>query len=218
MSKPLLKFCGVRTKEDLKLVASSQAEYIGFIFAESKRRVNPEHVSEWLKKVDISTKKVVAVFVNPTIDEVCATLEHVPLDVIQFHGNESIEEIRKVKEIFAGSVWKALHHHPNTPEEMSSYNEVVDGFVIDSRIKGQWGGTGVSFDWSAVPQYIKTSKLYGKHCFIAGGVNGSNIERLLTYEPEGIDLSSGIEEEEKKSKEKIREIEERVLHYDNISR
>lgn len=218
MSKPLLKFCGIRTIDDLSLVSSSQAEYIGFIFAESKRRVYPKYVKEWLKEIDISTKKIVAVFVNPTIEEINDVLEYVPIDVIQFHGNESYDEINTVKQTFSGTVWKALHHHPQTLEEMDAYKDVVDGFVIDSRIKGQWGGTGVSFDWSAVPRYIKFSADHNKLCFIAGGVNESNIEKLLTYNPKGIDLSSGIEVDEKKSKDKIQQIEERVIQYVNISR
>jgi phosphoribosylanthranilate isomerase len=100
---------------------------------------------------------------------------------------------------------------------MNFYKDVVDGFVIDSRIKGQFGGTGVSFDWSAVPRYIKFSVDQDKLCFIAGGVNESNIEKLLTFQPQGIDLSSGIEVDEKKCKGKIQQIEERVLQYVNIS-
>lgn len=217
MSKPLLKFCGVRTIDDLKIVSSSQADYIGFIFAESKRRVNPELVKEWLHEVDVSTRKIVAVFVNPNVEELTDVLANVPIDVIQFHGQESIDQIKTVRETFAGSVWKALHHHPKTLEEMNFYKDVVDGFVIDSRIKGQFGGTGVSFDWSAVPRYIKFSVDQDKLCFIAGGVNESNIEKLLTFQPQGIDLSSGIEVDEKKCKDKIQQIEERVLQYVNIS-
>ncbi|MGM0873988.1 MAG: phosphoribosylanthranilate isomerase [Bacillota bacterium] len=211
MLKPLLKFCGVRTIDDLKIVSSSQADYIGFIFAKSKRRVDPALVKGWLQEVDISTKKIVAVFVNPTLDDLTDVLANVPIDVIQFHGHESIDEIKTIKETFAGSVWKALHHHPKTLEEMDSYKDVVDGFVIDSRIQGQFGGTGVSFDWSSVPRYIKFSVDHDKLCFIAGGVNESNIEKLLTYHPQGIDLSSGIEVDEKKSKDKIEQIEGRVL-------
>ncbi|QNF30668.1 phosphoribosylanthranilate isomerase [Metabacillus elymi] len=218
MPKPLLKFCGIRSLDDLKIVSSSQAEYIGLIFAESKRRVDPKIVKTWLKEVDITAKKLVAVFVNPTANELADVLTNLPIDVIQFHGNESYEDIKKVKETFAGTVWKALHHHSKTIEEMHSFKNIVDGFVIDSRMKGQWGGTGVSFDWSAVPHYIKFSRDTSKLCFIAGGVNESNIGKLLTYHPQGIDLSSGIEVDNKKSKDKIERIEERVLQNVNISR
>lgn len=215
MFKPLLKFCGVRTKEDLEIVTRSKADYIGFIFAESKRRVDPKVVKEWLASVDISSKQVVAVFVNPTIKEINEVLTVFPIDVIQLHGNESVSDIMELKKSYTGSVWKALHHHQQTLEELEIYKDVVDGFIIDSRIKGQWGGTGVSFDWSAIPNYIKFSEDHNKLCFIAGGVNETNIQKLLTYKPQGIDLSSGIEVNEKKSIDKINQIEERV--YSNMS-
>lgn len=215
MFKPLLKFCGVRTKEDLEIVTRSKADYIGFIFAESKRRVDPKVVKEWLASVDISSKQVVAVFVNPTIKEINEVLTVFPIDVIQLHGNESVSDIMELKKSYTGSVWKALHHHQQTLEELEIYKDVVDGFIIDSRIKGQWGGTGVSFDWSAIPNYIKFSEDHNKLCFIAGGVNETNIQKLLTYKPQGIDLSSGIEVNDKKSRDKINQIEERV--YSNMS-
>ncbi|MGM7721924.1 phosphoribosylanthranilate isomerase [Metabacillus sp. Hm71] len=218
MSKPLLKFCGVRSLKDLKLVSQSQADYIGFIFAESKRKVDPKAVKAWISEMNLSGKKLVAVFVNPSEAEINQVLTEVPIDVIQFHGNESVEEIKKVRDTFKGTVWKALHHHPNTLEEMKEYQDIVDGFIIDSRLKGQWGGTGVSFDWSAVPHYITFTKTNNKLCFIAGGVNENNIEKLLTYNPQGIDLSSGIEVDEQKSKDKIKQVEERVLKYVNLSR
>lgn len=217
MDKPVIKFCGVQSLRDLKVVCHSIADYIGFIFAESKRKVDPELVAEWLKKVE-TTKKVVAVFVNPTDEEIEDVLKHVPVDVIQFHGNETIEQITRIRHSFNGLLWKALHHHDKTIEEMEKYQPVVDGFVIDSRIKGQWGGTGVSFDWKAVPTYIDFANHYNKLCLIAGGVNERNISELLLLQPQGIDLSSGIEIDQKKSSEKIQLIEERVLQNVNISR
>lgn len=217
MHKPLLKYCGIRSEADLKIVAESAADFIGFIFANSKRRVEPGKVKEWLKIVDASSKKLVAVFVNPSQAELHDVLSVLPIDVIQFHGNERIEDIKRAKEKFSGTIWKALHHHPETIDEMNDYKDVVDGYVIDSRMKNQWGGTGISFDWTAVPNYLELATTYEKVCFIAGGVNEQNIDRLLTLKPHGIDLSSGIEMNDKKSKKKIQLIEERMLQHVNIS-
>ncbi|MCV9888354.1 phosphoribosylanthranilate isomerase [Metabacillus halosaccharovorans] len=217
MNKPIIKFCGVQSLNDLKVVCHSLADYIGFIFAESKRKVDPLLVAEWLKEVD-TTKKVVAVFVNPIDEEIENVLKHVPVDVIQFHGNETIDQIRRIGHSFDGQLWKALHHHDKTIDEMEHYHSVIDGFVIDSRTKGQWGGTGVRFDWDAVPKYIDLTNRLKKLCLIAGGVNEKNISELLSLHPQGIDLSSGIEKDQKKSSEKVNKIEERVLQYVNISR
>ncbi|MBM7604420.1 phosphoribosylanthranilate isomerase [Metabacillus crassostreae] len=219
MDNPKLKYCGVRNIDDLKLVSQSQANYIGFIFAESKRKVKPAEVKKWLEDVDVKDKMLVAVVVNPTSEELQEVIKKIPVDVIQFHGNESLEQIKKVQKQFGGLViWKALHHHENTLKQMEEFIDTVDGFVIDSRIKGAWGGTGVSFDWKAAPQYINYAMLQNKDCFIAGGINEKNISRLLELQPQGIDLSSGIEEDEKKNKAKIQQIEERMLQYVNLSR
>ncbi|PMC39415.1 phosphoribosylanthranilate isomerase [Bacillus sp. UMB0899] len=217
MNKPVIKYCGVQSLNDLKVVSQSIADYIGFIFAESKRKVDPFYVAKWLKEVN-TTKKVVAVFVNPTDEDINTVLEQVAVDVIQFHGNETIDQISRVGHSFEGQIWKALHHHDETIEEMELYQSVIDGYVIDSRIKGQWGGTGVKFDWNAVPTYIDVAKRYNKLCLIAGGVNEKNISELLLLQPQGIDLSSGIEIDQKKSNEKIQKIEERVLQNVDISR
>lgn len=217
MNKPVIKFCGVQSLNDLKVVSQSIADYIGFIFAESKRKVDPLQVGEWLKEVHC-TQKIVAVFVNPTDEEIENVLEQVPVDVIQFHGNEPIDQMTRIGDSYNGQLWKALHHHDHTIEEMELYESVVNGYVIDSRTRGQFGGTGVKFDWHAVPTYIDFANRYNKLCLIAGGVNEKNISELLSLYPQGIDLSSGIEIHQKKSIEKIQKIEERVLHYGNISR
>lgn len=212
MGNPKLKYCGIRSFEDLKIVSQSKANYIGFIFADSKRRVKPVEVKKWLEHVDVSNKKLVAVFVNPTTEELQDVINEIPVDVIQFHGNESVDLLKKTKQQFDGIViWKALHHHENTLNQMAEFIEVVDGFVIDSRTKGAWGGTGVSFDWNSAPKYITFSLKHNTECFIAGGVNEDNISRLLELNPQGIDLSSGIEEDDKKSAKKIQQIEERML-------
>lgn len=217
MVKPLLKYCGIRSFADLEIVASSQANYLGFIFAESKRKVDSEEVKAWLEKVNIGEKKIVAVFVNATIKQIEEVYNHIKMDVIQLHGDEHIAEINEVKTKFNVEIWKALHQHSETEQEMISYHNIVDGFVIDSKVKGQRGGTGVTFDWTIVPKFTEIAKEHNKKLFIAGGVKPNNIEKLLDYHPIGIDLSSGIELDERKNKEMIEELEERMLNYVRIS-
>ncbi|APH04606.1 phosphoribosylanthranilate isomerase [Bacillus weihaiensis] len=217
MVLPKLKYCGIRNECDLKLVSHSLNQYVGFIFAESKRKVSPLDVRKWLEQVKMSNKKLVAVFVNPSLDEIKEAFKEVHFDVIQFHGNESVDFIKKVKALYSTEVWKALHHHSQTLNEMDVYKEIVDGYVIDSRTKNEWGGTGKSFDWNAVPAYIEFSTSHQKACFIAGGVNKDNILRLIDLKPDGIDLSSGIEENEQKAAHKIEELEERVLQHVKLS-
>ncbi|MFC0271608.1 phosphoribosylanthranilate isomerase [Metabacillus herbersteinensis] len=218
MSSPELKYCGIHSLNDLKLTSSANATYLGFIFAPSRRKVDPSEVSSWLKDVADHSKKLVGVFVNPSISENEEVLGALKLDVIQLHGEETVEEIKSVREHFHIPIWKALHHTPKTTLLMEKFHNVVDGFVIDSRVGGQRGGTGVTFDWSHIPVYLKLAKKYQKKCFIAGGITPENVQHLLSYEVTGIDLSSGIEEKNSKSLPKIQQLEERLMNHVHISR
>jgi phosphoribosylanthranilate isomerase len=78
--------------------------------------------------------------------------------------------------------------------------------------------TGVSFDWTYIPTYLNEGKKQGVPVFIAGGINPDNIEHVLDYQPDGIDVSSGIEENGRKSRKLIRQLEERMNRYGNTSR
>lgn len=213
-----LKLCGIRAKQDYDLLSQySEVDYIGFIFAESKRQVKPEIVKQWINEDSLASH--VGVFVNPSIVEILDTIDTSPLDVIQLHGNESTSFLHELRSKTNIEIWKALPHTPETIDKMESYVDIVDGFVIDTKVKGQWGGTGMKFDWDAIPTYVRYAQRMNVHCLVAGGINPSNIEECLSYQPLGIDLSSGIETNEKKDSEKLNGLIERMNHYEHsISR
>ncbi|WP_238457460.1 phosphoribosylanthranilate isomerase [Alkalihalobacterium alkalinitrilicum] len=215
-----LKYCGNHSLQDVGIVSSSKADYIGFVFAESKRKVSTESVSNWLKHVKHKRgKKIVALFVNATIMEIEEIILSVPIDIIQCHGSETPDHVRQLHRRVEKPIWKVIHHKENAWNEMKDYAPFVEAFIIDSKVKGQWGGTGVTFDWSHIPKYIEQGKILAKPVFIAGGINPSNIEQLLKYQPEGIDISSGIEVNGLKDKAMINQIEERIKQNDRkISR
>ncbi|OIJ15844.1 N-(5'-phosphoribosyl)anthranilate isomerase [Anaerobacillus arseniciselenatis] len=207
---PLLKYCGNHSLEDIKVATNSSAHYLGFVFAESKRCVTPSEVKEWLSKVEVS-QKLVGVFVNAPIDQIQLAVENIALDVIQCHGEETVEEILALKATFKQKVWKVIHHSETAINLMKQYEGVVDGYVIDSKVKGVRGGTGVTFDWSAIPAYKREAEKQKVPCFIAGGINVSTINELLQYDPGGIDLSSGIEVSGRKSEKIKKQFEERLF-------
>ncbi len=214
MKSTLLKLCGNHSLQDLRLSVNSGAPYIGIVFAESKRKVDPALCGEWLKQIEKDKEqKYVGVFVNPTLQEISYVLSHVPLDIIQFHGNESPAEIIEIKLSTGLTVWKAIHHNQNGITKMKSFNRVVDGYVIDSKVKGAWGGTGASFDWESIPAYNKEAERQGVQCLIAGGITPQNVKEILTYSPQGIDISSGIETNGSKDGNKIQLIKERLKNY-----
>ncbi|MFG6149760.1 phosphoribosylanthranilate isomerase [Halobacillus sp. B23F22_1] len=218
MREPLVKLCGNRSAGDVEKSASSNATHLGFIFVRrTKRYVRPERVGQWIRQTQ-PKQKLVGVFVNPTVEQLEEVLTFVSLDVIQLHGSETVSEILKIKEAFGLPVWKVVHHSEGALEQMEVFKGVADGYVIDSKVKGAHGGTGVSFDWSTVEDYVRVSNEQNVTCFIAGGITPENIDQLLDHEPEGVDISSGIETNEQKDLYKIQAIMKEVgRHVASIS-
>ncbi|MEH7224288.1 phosphoribosylanthranilate isomerase [Bacillus sp. JJ1566] len=210
MPQPLIKYCGNKTLEDVRVVAKSKAHYIGFIFANSKRKVNPVDVNKWLKKVDLLDKKTVGIFVNAKLNEIEAVLGEVSLSVIQCHGTESVEFIKLVKNKTGLNVWKVIHHDEQGLRTMKEFAGVADGYVVDTKVVNMWGGTGVSFNWESIPLYQQEARNQNVPCFIAGGIDSKNIETLLGYDIDGFDISSGIEHKGKKDHTIIQTIEKWV--------
>lgn len=210
MREPIVKLCGNRSLSDLAKTTSSDASHLGFIFVRgTKRYVRPEHVGRWVKKVR-PKQKLVGVFIEPTIEEVEEVLHFTPLDVIQLHGNETVSQLLRIKEAFGLPVWKVIHHQEEGIQQMEIFSGVADGYIVDSKVDGFSGGTGVSFDWEAVPSYRDKAYEQGVPCLIAGGIKPDNLEALLAYHPEGIDLSSGVEVDEGKDISKIQAIMKEV--------
>ncbi|MGO4888110.1 phosphoribosylanthranilate isomerase [Anaerobacillus sp. MEB173] len=211
LTRPLLKYCGNHSLEDIQVTVDSGADYIGVVFAKSKRQVEAKQLQEWLKATALrENQKLVGVFVNPTLKELDKVFASVSLDILQLHGHESIQFLKSVKERYSCPVWKVIHHTEESFELMRSFAGVADGYVIDKKTSSQWGGTGIRFDWSYVPAYIEEAQKQSVPIMIAGGINPENIGDLLPYKPIGIDLSSGIEQDGRKNRQKIEQLEKRL--------
>ncbi|MEB1806836.1 MAG: phosphoribosylanthranilate isomerase [Bacillaceae bacterium] len=211
-----LKYCGNHSSQDVNNAINSQADYIGFVFAESKRKVTADDVNNWFRSAPANhTKQIVALFVNATISEIEEIVSKVHVDIIQCHGNETPELVQEIKQRVKKPIWKVIHHQEKAWQDMKAFAPYVDAFIIDSKVKGQWGGTGITFDWGHIPNYIEQGKTLQRPVFIAGGINPSNVGELLTYQPDGIDISSGIEKDGIKDKTLIKQIEERITNHDN---
>jgi phosphoribosylanthranilate isomerase len=214
LTRPVIKYCGNHSLEDFTSTTNSSAHYIGVVFADSKRRVAANDVADWLKKAPLGNgQNLVGLFVNPSPEMIRSVVREIPIDIIQCHGTESKEDIRKIKSTLSLPVWKVIHHDDKALEKMQTFDGIADGYVVDCKVKGQWGGTGQSFDWEQVPRYLQEASRQGVRCFIAGGISADNVPDLLRYEPDGIDLSSGIERNGTKNPEKIKRLEERILEH-----
>lgn len=215
-----VKLCGNHSLQDFKYTFNSGVPYIGIVFAKSKRKVDPVVCGDWLREIDKQPhQQLIGVFVNPTLEDVLFVLRYVGLDIIQFHGLETPSEIETIKQSTGLKVWKAIHHENDQGKNrMKLYEGVVDGYIVDSKVKGAWGGTGLTFDWQEIPTYVEEAKRQGVPCFIAGGITPENVEDILIYNPDGIDLSSGIETNGQKDEHKIRILLERLKdNDDNLS-
>lgn len=204
-----VKYCGCQTEDDYMLLSTSRADIIGFVFADSKRKVAIEEVSSWVGSQE-KQKLIAGVFQNSSVEEMVSAAEKVPLDIIQCHGNESVSTLINLKKRTKKLIFKAIPYSETISEQIAVYAKCVDAIVVDSVSNGQFGGTGISFPWTHVPAILKEAKKENVPCFIAGGINPENINTLLDYDPYGVDLSGGIEYEGKKSSERIKKLERMI--------
>ncbi|GAB1621105.1 bifunctional indole-3-glycerol-phosphate synthase TrpC/phosphoribosylanthranilate isomerase TrpF [Agarivorans albus] len=176
------KVCGLTREQDVKTVYQAGAIYGGLIFAEkSPRCVN---LAQAEKLSQAAPLNFVGVFVNSSVEEVANIANQLKLHAVQLHGDEDEQFIEQLKEKLNSSlVWKALGVSEALPKALSN----ADKILFDSKVAGQCGGTGQTFDW----------QLLGEHshgAMLAGGISPSNIQDALAYAAAGLDLNSGVEQ------------------------
>ncbi|WP_027084943.1 phosphoribosylanthranilate isomerase [Cohnella panacarvi] len=210
-----IKICGIKEEATLIGMAGLSVDYIGFMFAEkSRRRVSPaqagqlHELSRSIKMADGLPPRTVGVFVNPTMELIAETLQAVPLDVVQLHGEESPDFCRQVGDRFGIEIWRALAVTEDPgPERLQAFAGAVTTILLDTA----GGGTGVAFGWDVIPAYQVEAAKHGLKLMIAGGLNPDNAERLMaSYRPYGVDVSSGVETDGVKDNAKISAFAERV--------
>jgi len=179
-----IKICGLKNSVDVDYVNEAMPDYIGFVFAESKRRINPQVAAEFKNKLNPKITAV-GVFVNAEISSISQLYSAGVINIAQLHGSETEAYIDELKKICDIPVIKAINAEISPPTN-------ADYLLFDN---GK-GGSGESFDWSLIPKC-------GKDYFLAGGINLDNIEKAMELKPYGIDLSSGTETNSEKDREKI---------------
>lgn len=224
MAEPLVKICGLHSVEVLKSMKRMPIDYIGFVFAPSRRQVTPAAAAELLAVLaeweSGRAPQAAGVFVDPPLEELRDVLAVAGLDVIQLHGAESAAFCREVKAAFPGrQVWKAISvsgrevsaSPAGAKALLGEYAEAVDGFLLDTFDPNGNGGSGRTFDWAAIPAYQAAAAELGVPLFVAGGLTPDNVnELLLGYAPDGVDVSSGVESSGVKDIAKIKAFVERV--------
>ncbi len=191
-----IKICGITDVESAIAIAGISIDYLGLVFAESRRRVSPEKALQIVKAVHNLKKRplIVGVFVNAPAGEVNGVAEYCRLDMVQLSGDESWSYCLDIRY----SLIKVIHVQiKSTMEQIAS--EIEEGYktglkqkpvcLLDTKAGETYGGTGKAFDWKVAEDISARYPL-----IIAGGLTPENVGKLVrNMNPWGVDVSSGVE-------------------------
>ena len=182
-----VKICGLSTVEAVETAVLAGADYIGFVFAESKRQVSLEQAQELAKRVTGKTK-IVGVFVSPSLEDLEQAISRVPLDMVQIHGTFDEDQIPNI----SVPVIRAIQLR----DQEAQVSSQADYLLFDAPV----AGSGQTFDWDL----LKDQKIQ-QDFFIAGGLTVDNVRQAReTFQPYAVDVSSGVETDGRKDIEKIK--------------
>ena len=201
---PKVKMCGISKVETIPAIVDAKPDYMGLVFAPSKRQVTVEQAKILIEELhkqcinhyDTKVVKTVGVFVNETLDNLVRIADTANLDAVQLHGDEDEAFIQSLKERTNVEVWKAVQIRSAADAE-KWIDSSAEMLLFDAYHKDERGGTGEVFDWSSLDAFERPFML-------AGGIDSTNVARAIrTVRPYGIDISSGIETNGMKDDKKI---------------
>ncbi len=215
-----VKVCGIRAKTHALAAVEAGADFIGLVFALSRRQVIPARACKIVSAVKKAnnTVEIVGVFVNMPVSKVNEIADSCALDWVQLSGNESWEYCHEITR----PVIKAVRVGQQRPEEICA--ELDEGAkllsarrfitLLDSQVEDKYGGTGLTFNWKIAQQVTRRFPV-----IIAGGLNSDNVAQLIEMvAPWGVDVSSGVEVEGVKDTAKIKAFIEAVRRADENKR
>jgi phosphoribosylanthranilate isomerase len=188
-----IKFCGLTRPEDAAVAVSLGAAYVGVIFADSPRRVEPANAALILTATR-GRAQAVGVFGPTTIETIATVASEAGLDVVQLHGDPSPGTVERLRPFFSGDVWAVVRvEGSELPREASALMNVADGVLLDAKVSGKLGGTGVAFDWERIARSLDRQRVRSR-IVLAGGLNPENVARAVrVVAPDVVDVSSGVE-------------------------
>lgn len=199
MSK--IKLCGMFREEDIYYANEAKPDFVGFVFAESKRKID-FNTAKHFREILLKEIPSVGIFVNHGIEEITKLVNDGIINMVQLHGDENLEYIQEIKKYVNVPIIKAIRVK-DVQDILEGDKWPVDYLLLDTFEQGSMGGTGKIFDWSIIPTI---SKPY----FLAGGINLSNIEEANKYGAFCLDTSSGVETDGIKDKNKMIEIVRKI--------
>lgn len=187
-----VKICGITQPEQGKIITQLGATTLGFICVpRSPRFITSEQMQAILKCLPTTVEKI-GVFANASLAEISQILTEVDLTGIQLHGDETLEFCDGLRQVFPEiEIIKAIRvKTPESLEFAETYIHHVDTLLLDAYHPQQLGGTGQTLDWTRLQQFRPACPW-----LLAGGLTPENVLAALTLlKPDGIDLSSGVEQ------------------------
>lgn len=184
-----IKICGMTNEKDVNHAIACGANFIGLIFAASKRKI----IKETARRIITSTpgfSNYVGVFLNGKKREIEDICEYTGLRIIQLHGDETPAFCNYFKNR-GFSIIKAFRIKDKSSFDLVTQYDKVDYYLFDTYHNGQYGGTGQTFDWTIINS---VPSLNNKKYFVSGGLDAENVKTLLaTIRPFGVDSSSRLE-------------------------
>lgn len=200
-----IKICGLTREEDIACVNNLSPDYIGFVFAKSKRQVTLEQAQR-LKCLLSPSILSVGVFVNKPLEALLDDTKRGVIDLIQLHGDEDEAYIYALKAKTELPIIKVLRvkDGDHLQKDLKALEGLpIDYILLDKHLENSYGGGGEHFDW----RYLEAIK---QPYFLAGGISIHNIEEALKNKPYAVDVSSGVETQGIKDPIKIEQIIKKV--------
>ena len=212
-----IKLCGMMKPCDIEYANRVKPDFVGFIFANTRRKISAAQAKQFRKALDAEISAV-GVFVNEDISVITSLVQDGCIDMIQLHGEEDADYIRRLHEICDVPVIKAVK--VQTVEQIRQAAALpVDYLLLDTYRKGVLGGTGEAFDWELLREAKAAAgdtaegELFGKPYFLAGGLHVGNLREAAALGSYGLDVSSGIETDGSKDFDKMVEVMELVRKF-----
>ena len=194
-----IKICGLTRTEDIEMVNEFLPDYIGFVFAKSRRQVSAEQAKELKKRLKPAIKAV-GVFVNEKPENIAEIANQGIIDLIQIYGDEDSAYCEQLRKLTQAPIIKAVR--VESEDDLAGIEEFdCDYYLFDTLSSKEYGGTGKAFDHS-----ILHNKEIKKPFFVAGGLNQNNVAAAIeATKPFGVDTSGGVETDGVKDINKIKE-------------
>lgn len=204
MSK--VKICGLLRIEDIVAANECMPDYIGFVFAKSRRQIDKDTARNLKSQLDKHISAV-GVFVNQELEYIADLFKQGIIDLVQLHGDEDENYILKLKNICGCKIIKAIGISDSIPKIPAN----ADYILFDKVTQGETrGGTGLSFNWEIIKGFNKLP------VFLAGGLTVSNAgQAIMEVNPYCVDVSSGVETDGFKDKEKMNSFVRKVRNINN---